>query len=136
MSTQRLDHIALLARDPGRSAQFYCDWAGMRLVHDRRDADSGHRVTWVQAADNPSGPSGLIIVIVETEHPISGRGRMDHFGFHVPDRATVDDIADRASVAGILVDGPRDAGPIIGYYCMIEDPDGNVLEFSCEQMEP
>jgi catechol 2,3-dioxygenase-like lactoylglutathione lyase family enzyme len=105
----------------------------MRLIHDRRDADSGHRVTWVQSADNPSG---LIIVIVESKETGTSRGRMDHFGFHVPDRVAVDRIAERAREAGILADGPTDAGPIVGYYCMVEDPDGNVLEFSCEQMEP
>ncbi len=133
MNDPRLDHVALLARDPGRTAQFYCDWAGMRLVHDRRDVDSGHRVTWVQSADNPAG---LIIVIVESESSHAAHGRMDHFGFHVPDRTTVDGIAEMARAAGILVEGPKDAGPIVGYYCMIEDPDGNMLGFSCEQMEP
>jgi hypothetical protein len=32
--------------------------------------------------------------------------------------------------AGILVEGPTDAGPIVGYYCIVNDPDGNPVEFS------
>lgn len=131
MAIERLDHVALITADARRAAQFYCAWAGMRVIHERLDPGSTHRVSWVRLAHDDSG---LIIVLVEGE-PEASRGRMDHFGFHVTDRADVDAIADRARVAGILVDEPQDAGPVVGYYCMISDPDGNLLEFSCEQLK-
>jgi hypothetical protein len=31
---------------------------------------------------------------------------------------------------GLSMQGPPDAGPIVGYYCMLRDPDGNLVEFS------
>jgi len=47
----------------------------------------------------------------------------------------VDALAARARLAGILVEEPTYAGPVVGYFCMIQDPDGNLLEFSCEQLK-
>jgi catechol 2,3-dioxygenase-like lactoylglutathione lyase family enzyme len=131
MSIERLDHVALMTRDVARTAQFYCDWADMEVVHDRRDPGSTHRVMWVRPAHDPAG---LILVLIESEEPRPG-GRMDHFGFHVADRGEVDAIAGRARAEGVLVEGPLDAGPVVGYYCMIRDPDGNLLEFSCDQLK-
>jgi catechol 2,3-dioxygenase-like lactoylglutathione lyase family enzyme len=128
---ERLDHVALIISDAQRAAEFYCDWAGMRIIHDRQDAGSTHRVSWVRLAQDASG---LIIVLVEGEADNS-KGRMDHFGFHVTDRSDVDTIAARARSAGILIDEPQYAGPVVGYFCTIKDPDGNLLEFSCEQLK-
>jgi len=34
---------------------------------------------------------------------------------------------------GVLELEPRDAGPIVGYFCMLRDPDGNSVEFSFGQ---
>ena len=126
-SFERLDHVAILASDAKASAAFYCEWAGMEVIHERDDGE----VCWVRSKDDPSG---LIIVILglgaENE-----RGNMEHFGFHVSSRANVDDIAQRARAAGILVNEPRYDGPVVGYFCEIRDPDGNKLEFSCEQLK-
>jgi catechol 2,3-dioxygenase-like lactoylglutathione lyase family enzyme len=131
MAIERLDHVALQTTDALRAARFYCDWAGMRIVHERRDPGSTHRVAWVRLAHDETG---LIIVLVETDETRE-RGRMDHFGFHVTARADVDAIAERARAAGILVEEPNYAGPVVGYFCTIRDPDGNFLEFSCEQLK-
>jgi len=35
---------------------------------------------------------------------------------------------------GVLVLGPRYMNPVVGYICLIRDPDGNQLEFSVEQV--
>jgi catechol 2,3-dioxygenase-like lactoylglutathione lyase family enzyme len=131
MPIERLDHIAMLTPDVERAKQFYCAWAGMRVIHDRQDADTGHRVAWVRLADDPNG---LVIVMVQSNEQ-RHEGRMDHFGFHVSSRADVDAIAERARAENILVEEPQYAGPVVGYYCMIKDPDGNLLEFSCEQLK-
>jgi catechol 2,3-dioxygenase-like lactoylglutathione lyase family enzyme len=128
---ERLDHIAMLTADPERAAQFYTEWAGMRVIHQRQDPGSSHRVSWVRLAHDQSG---LIIVLVESDERVA-KGRMDHFGFHVSSRADVDEIAGWARDAGILVDEPQYAGPVVGYFCTIKDPDGNLLEFSCEQLK-
>jgi catechol 2,3-dioxygenase-like lactoylglutathione lyase family enzyme len=128
---ERLDHIAMLTADIERASQFYCEWAGMEVIHARHDPGSTHRVSWVRLAQDQAG---LIIVLVESDDR-RPNGRMDHFGFHVASRVDVDEIADRARHAGILVDEPQYAGPVVGYFCTIKDPDGNLLEFSCEQLK-
>jgi len=131
---EKLDHIALLTSNVEHSARFYCEWAGMEIIHDRREAGH-HRVVWVRLKDDAAS---LIIVMIESEQrPAAGwpKGAMDHFGFHVSSRAEVDSIAERARAAGILADEPQYAGPVVGYFCMIRDPDGNLLEFSCDQLK-
>lgn len=125
---ERLDHVALLVRDVAASAAFYCDWASMEVIHER---DDGARVRWARLKGQPSS---LIIVMIETGRDRPA-GYMDHWGFHVPARADVDGIAERARAAGILAKGPLYSGPVVGYYCIINDPDGNELEFSCEQLK-
>ena len=132
---EKLDHIAMRAADIECTAQFYCDWAGMEIVHDRRDPGHTHRVIWVRLKGDPTG---LIIVLIESENDYAhGRpaGRMDHFGFHLSSRAALDALAERARAAGILVDAPQYAGPVVGYFCTIKDPDGNLVEFSCDQLK-
>ncbi len=131
MAIERLDHVAMLTSNVERSARFYCDWAGMEIIHDRRDPGHTHRVVWVRLADQADS---LIIVIIESEER-RPTGWMDHFGFHVTSRADVDLIAERARAIEILVDEPQYAGPVVGYFCTIKDPDGNLLEFSCEQLK-
>lgn len=126
-TVEALDHVALLTRNAAESAAFYQAWAGMEVIHDRND---GARVIWLRL---PGRAAGLTIVLIESaeERP---SGYMDHFGFHVAGRVDVDDVAERARTAGLLVDGPSYAGPVVGYFCVIRDPDGNELEFSCEQL--
>ncbi|MGH9833641.1 MAG: VOC family protein [Blastocatellia bacterium] len=131
MAIEHLDHIAMLTPEVDRAKQFYCDWAGMSVVHERFDPATDHKVAWVRLADDQNG---LIIVLIQNagQRP---KGFMDHFGFHVTSRADVDGIAGRARAAGILVEEPQYAGPVVGYYCTIADTDGNLLEFSCEQLK-
>jgi catechol 2,3-dioxygenase-like lactoylglutathione lyase family enzyme len=128
---EKLDHIAIMAADIEGAARFYCEWAGMEIVHDRRDPGHTHRVVWLRLKGDASG---LVIVLIESENEYP-HGRMDHFGFHISSRAEVDALAERARAAGILVDEPQYAGPVVGYFCTIRDPDGNLLEFSCEQLK-
>jgi catechol 2,3-dioxygenase-like lactoylglutathione lyase family enzyme len=58
---------------------------------------------------------------------------MAHFGYDLPSRAAVDEMAARGQAEGLLVQGPTDAGRIVGYLCMLRDPDGNLVEFSYGQ---
>jgi catechol 2,3-dioxygenase-like lactoylglutathione lyase family enzyme len=128
---ERLDHIAMLTADIESATRFYTEWAAMSVIHQRQDPGSSHRVSWVRLTHDRSG---LIIVLIQSDERRS-KGCMEHFGFHVGSRADVDEIAGRARSAGILVDEPQYAGPIVGYFCTIKDPDGNLLEFSCEQLK-
>jgi len=129
MKIESVNHIALLVKDAVRSAEFYQSYCGMEVVHFRKDGDLN--VRWVRL---PGQKDGFMLVLLETLGDVSEEPeRMDHLGVYVESRKDVDEIAARAGADGILLEGPVYAGEVVGYYCMIRDPDGNVVEFSCEQ---
>jgi catechol 2,3-dioxygenase-like lactoylglutathione lyase family enzyme len=131
MKVLSLNHAALHVTKAERSADFYRDFCGMEVIHSRTEADL--TVKWVRL---PSQKDGFMLVLLETLGELNVEpGNMDHLGFYVQDRASVDQIAEKARDAGILLEGPVYAGPVIGYYCMLQDPDGYILEFSCEQQK-
>jgi catechol 2,3-dioxygenase-like lactoylglutathione lyase family enzyme len=121
-----LTHVALFVRDPQRTIDFYQRFAGLHVVHDRRDADV--RVVWL--SERPTEPDFVIVAITLTPAQADFPPRMAHFGYDVASRAAVDEIAERARAEGVLEQGPMDAGPIVGYFCLLRDPDGNLVEFS------
>jgi catechol 2,3-dioxygenase-like lactoylglutathione lyase family enzyme len=127
-----LNHAALHVTKADRSAAFFERYCGMQVIHSRTEADLA--VKWVR---HPHQTDGFMLVLLETLGNLSAEpGNMDHLGFYVEDRASVDEIAALAKDEGVLLEGPVYAGPIVGYYCMIQDPDGYILEFSCEQQQP
>lgn len=88
---------------------------------------------WIR---HPNQTDGFMLVLIESlGEPAADSGNMNHLGFYVENRRDVDEIANLAKKNGILMEGPIYAGPIVGYYCMILDPDGNLVEFSCEQAQ-
>ena len=91
------------------------------------------RVVWLSEQEHD--PEFVIVAItVAPGHTVPGQlsfpPRLAHFGYDVPSRAAVDELAARADADGLLVHAPTDAGPIVGYFCMLRDPDGNLVEFS------
>jgi catechol 2,3-dioxygenase-like lactoylglutathione lyase family enzyme len=130
MKIEGVNHIALRVREAERSAEFYKYYCGMEIVQQRTEGDLSN--IWVRL---PNQKDGFMLVLFETlTDSTASSGTMDHIGIYVESRKDVDEIAERARAAGVLVDGPSYAGEIVGYYCMVEDPDGNLVEFSCEQM--
>jgi lactoylglutathione lyase len=131
MKIESLNHIAMIVKDAAASAEFYKRYCGMETIHERNDNDI--HVRWIRV---PSQKDGFMIVLHETLGELSSEpGNMDHLGFYVESRKDVDEIAEMARKEGILLEGPEYAGPIVGYYCMIRDPDGYMAEFSCEQQK-
>jgi catechol 2,3-dioxygenase-like lactoylglutathione lyase family enzyme len=121
----RLTHIALRVKDLDRSVAFYRKYAGLFVVHERED--EGTRVVWLsERAVDPE----FVFVLIPMAHNEEERPGVHHMGFSLPARADVDAIADIARADGTLRVGPRDAGPVVGYFCIVEDPDRNWLEFS------
>lgn len=121
-----LTHVALFVRDSERTIDFYRRFAGWSVVHDR--TDDGVRVVWLgETAHDPS-----FVIVAITMAPGNGEvpPHLAHFGCDLPSRSAVDEVAARAQAEGVLVQGPADAGPIVGYFCMLRDPDGNLVEFS------
>jgi lactoylglutathione lyase len=51
----------------------------------------------------------------------------------MPRREDIDAIADKARANGSLAWEPRYVSEHVGYVCAVNDPDGNVIEFSYDQ---
>lgn len=119
-------HVAIHARDVEASVAFYRSYAGLTEVHRR--VDDGTTVVWL---GEPGQHRDFVIVVLGMSHRDAvNPGPMAHIGYAVDSREVVDGIAARAAKANILREPARDAGPVVGYFCIIEDPDGNWIEFS------
>ena len=125
----RLTHIALAVRDLDRTIAFYRKHVNLHVVHER--AENGVRVAWL--ADREAGAEFVLVLLeVPGERP-SEQATLKHLGFAVASRAEVDAAAAAARTDGILALAPIYAGPIVGYFCIVTDPDGNQVEFSYGQ---
>jgi catechol 2,3-dioxygenase-like lactoylglutathione lyase family enzyme len=124
-----LTHVALFVRDVERTIDFYKRFADLHVVHDR--VDDAVRVVWM--SEQQSDPEFVIVAIRLPPANAGAPPRMAHLGYDLPSRRAVDEIAARAQSEGRLVQPPADAGPIVGYFCMLQDPDGNLVEFSYGQ---
>lgn len=124
--TPHLTHIALFVHDVAGTVDFYRRYAGLYVVHDRVDGDV--RVVWL--SERPQDPVFVIVAIQATPGSAAPPPRLAHFGYDVGSRAAVDAIAARGAAEGVLDQGPLDAGPVVGYICIVRDPDGNFVEFS------
>ena len=56
-----------------------------------------------------------------------------HLGISLNSRDEVDHIAAMAKQDGCLLLGPMYRNEVVGYICVVTDPDGNNVEFSVEQ---
>jgi len=124
-----LTHVALGVRDLDRTIGFYKKHVKLHVVHER--ADSGMRVAWL--ADRETDAEFVLVLLEHGVDSPPGRTTLQHLGFAVASREEVDRAAAAARADGVLVLEPVYAGPIVGYFCLIEDPDGNHVEFSYGQ---
>ncbi|GAB5471282.1 MAG: VOC family protein [Rhodospirillales bacterium] len=120
-------HVALVCCDLDRTAAFYARYAGLRLVHQRRDTE-GVRVGWLADGTRP-----FCIVFLESRKVGAPLGPFAHLGVAVESRARVDDLLAEARADGVTVTGPFDYGPPVGYGAFLQDPDGHTLEISYGQ---
>ena len=124
-----MTHLALHVRDLEAMVAFYCGFCGMVPVHEREDG--GTRVVWLA---EPGREREFIVVLMPGGPGRNqGEGDYSHIGFAVDSRAAVDAVAEKAAAAGCLVWPPREDPYPVGYYCGLEDPDGNRVEFSYGQ---
>jgi catechol 2,3-dioxygenase-like lactoylglutathione lyase family enzyme len=127
--TPVLTHVALAVRDLERTIAFYRKHVHLHVVHQRVDA--GRHVAWL--ADRAEDAE-VVLVLLETPDGVDrGPRTLQHLGFGVGSRDEVDQAAAKAREDGVLLMEPIEAGPIVGYFCLIEDPDGNPVEFSFGQ---
>lgn len=122
-------HVALFCRDIETSVRFYTRHVGLHEVHRRRE--DGMTVVWM--SEEGRQHSFVIVMLGMAAPGAHGAGAVAHLGYAVGSREEVDAAAKKARVAGFDVQDPLWAGPVVGYYCMVKDPDGNWVEFSFGQ---
>ncbi len=126
--TMKCTHVALQVRDIEKSVAFYQRYCGMRVVHERCDQS---RVTWLGWGE---APPQFVIVLLEKPYERNIQPQWQHIGLAVADREEVDSVYERASSDGLTdLWPPVDGGSIVGYFCGLRDPDGNMVEFSFGQ---
>ena len=140
-----LTHIALPVRDLDAHLAFYAKYTTLEKIHERVDDDTGLRTAWIaNRQDKTSVAAKFVIVLIEGKLPTNITGDIEeeygflrsiaHLGISLESRADVDRVAEMARADGILVLGPMYRNPVVGYICLIRDPDGNNIEFSVEQV--
>ena len=124
-----LTHLALHVRDLDACIEFYQSYCEMQVVHQRTSMD--YKVVWLAE----EGRENDFILVVLPGGPGRDQAEQDfsHLGFALENREAVDAIAKRAREEGILVWEPKEEPYPVGYYCGVQDPDGNFVEFSYGQ---
>ena len=141
-----LTHIALPVRDLDATLAFYAKYTTLIKIHERRDPVTGIRSVWLanQRDVTTAGAARFVIVLICGALPTNITGNIKeeygflrsiaHLGISLDSRTEVDSIAAMAKDDGCLLLGPMYNDEVVGYICVITDPDGNNLEFSVEQI--
>jgi catechol 2,3-dioxygenase-like lactoylglutathione lyase family enzyme len=138
-------HVALPVRDLDATLDFYRKYTTLELIHERTDPETGLRSVWLaNSRDRTDAAARFVLVLICGTLPSQVTGdikeeygfltSISHLGISLSTRDEVDRIAEMAKEEGILVLGPRYMNPVVGYICIVRDPDGNQLEFSVEQV--
>jgi len=120
-----LTHVALTVSDIDRSLAFYAKYANMRAVHRRRDMETASDVVWISDGTRP-----FVVVLIEKPDVSVQLLPIAHLGVGCESRARVDELCAAAREEGVLIDGPSDSGPPVGYWAFLRDPDGHTLELA------
>lgn len=124
-----LTHVALHVPDLQACIDFYEQFCGMRIIHER--AGKGSKIVWMA---EPGKEHQFIFVIMPggTARHLAADD-YSHFGFALDSHQQVDAVARQAELAGCLIWAPREEPYPVGYYCGLRDPAGNSVEFSYGQ---
>ena len=123
----RWTHITIGVSDIDSSIKFFKEFCGLSVIRDRRKEGGG--TVWL-GYETPEGEFPTYVLVIGQEEKFS---LLDHFGFQCDSREEVDKIAEKAKELGILFYPPTDSGGSVGYWTMIRDPDGHLVEFTFGQ---
>ena len=141
-----LTHIALPVRDLDATLAFYAKYTTLVVIHRRHDDETGLSTAWLaNEADRTTDEAArFVIVLIEGKLPTNITGDIEeeygfltsisHLGLSCTTRDEIDAIAEMARDDGCLLLGPMYRNEIVGYICIVTDPDGNNIEFSVEQV--
>ena len=138
-------HIALPVRSLDDTMAFYDKYTTLENIHERQDPETNLRSVWLaNPGDKTEQAARFVLVLIEGSLPKQITGDIEeeygfltsisHLGISLNTRDEVDQIAAMAEEEGILVLGPMYRNDVVGYICLIRDPDGNNVEFSVEQV--
>jgi catechol 2,3-dioxygenase-like lactoylglutathione lyase family enzyme len=98
----------------------------MQATHEREG--NSMRVAWLGWGEDPPK---FVIVLLEGPYERNAQPPYQHIGMAVESRDAVDAVYERAKADGLAdLWAPTYAGPVVGYFCGVRDPDGNMVEFS------
>jgi len=138
-------HIALPVRSLDDTMAFYDKYTTLENIHERQDPETNMRSVWLaNPGDKTEQAARFVLVLIEGSLPKQITGdikeeygfltSISHLGISLNTRDEVNQIAAMADEEGILVLGPMYRNDVVGYICLIKDPDGNNIEFSVEQI--
>lgn len=117
-------HFTLPLSDLDGSIKFFTEVCGLTVVRDRRL--EGGSTVWLgpKPAEGADPEFALVAYQGEVREPL------DHFGFQCETRDQVTSIAEASRKRGNLVEGPIDHGGSVGYYAVVREPSGHLVEFT------
>ena len=122
-------HLLLKTRDADLSIRFYSEFLGMAAVLDQKDND-GCRWVWMRFSENPTAPFLVLKEAGGLQKAPAPQADTPLLCFRLGDLKPVEEMGEKAKKEGCLVEGAHYGGHMKGYYCLVSDPDGNLLEFS------
>lgn len=128
-TTTGIHHVTLVASDARRTAAFYRDLLGLRLVKKTVNFDDPGAYHLYFGDD--AGAPGTIVTFFEWGNQPRGRygvGGLHHVAFSTRDRDTLLQWKRWLVDKGVPVSGPRERGYFTSLY--FRDPDGQVLEIA------
>jgi catechol 2,3-dioxygenase-like lactoylglutathione lyase family enzyme len=128
MTDLGLTHIALAVKDVDESIAFYEKYARMKVVHRRSDRTTKSDVAWISDRTRP-----FVIVLLKVEKIAGLLSPESHLGVACESREEIDRLCKEAQADGILIKGPNNYGPPVGYWAYLRDPNGHTLEISYGQ---
>lgn len=128
MSDLGFTHIALAVTNVDASISFYAKYAQMTVVHRRTDQVTQVDVAWISDLTRP-----FVIVLIKEAQVQGALLPQSHLGIAYQNRQEVTRLCNEAHTEGILLAGPNDWGPPVGYWAYLRDPDGHTLEISFGQ---
>lgn len=117
-------HVTFTVSNFERSIAFYREVCELDVVRDRR-AEGGSTV-WLGPRDADKSNPPFVFVLEEGEVT----DRLDHLAFQCDTREELEAKVALGQALNALHRKPRDVGGSVGYYTMLRDPDGHIVEFT------
>jgi glyoxalase family protein len=126
-----LHHITLLCADVQRSASFYRDLLGMRLVERSRNPDDPNAEHLLFGASGESaGTMVTCMAYPDLEEGFTGRGSTHHFALGVESDDELSAWREYLVSRGVDVTEVYDRGTFKSIY--VRDPDGHLVEIATQ----